>query len=81
MVIESIRRFTRAVPFQPYEIRMTSGERHRVPHPDFISIAPKGSIVVLIDEDDIPHHLSMRLIEEVVLVRRRGRSNSGKKAA
>ena len=66
MIFESIRTFNHAVPFQPYEIRMASGERHRVPHPDFISISPKGSFVVIIDAKERPHHLSTLLIEEAV---------------
>jgi hypothetical protein len=49
VVIESIRRFKHAVPFVPYEIHMASEERYDVPHPDFISISPRGSFVVVID--------------------------------
>ena len=66
MIIESIRELNHAVPFQPYEIRMASGERHRVPHPDFVSISPQGSLVVIIDAKERPHHLSTLLIEEAV---------------
>jgi hypothetical protein len=68
MVIESIRSFNHAVPFQPYEIRMASGERHRVPHPDFVSISPRGSFVIVIDAKERPHHLSTLLIEEAVVL-------------
>ncbi len=63
MVIQSIREFNHAVPFHPYEIRTVSGERFEVPHPDFISISRKGTFVVLIDQDDRPHHLSAIMIE------------------
>ncbi|MBI4625363.1 MAG: hypothetical protein HY736_19360 [Verrucomicrobia bacterium] len=66
MILDSIRAFNDATPFQSYEIRMTSGERHRVPHPDFISISPSGSFVIVIDAKDRPHHLSTLLIEEAV---------------
>ena len=65
MVLTSMREFNRAVPFRPYKIRMVSGESFEVPHPDFISISPKGSFVVLIDEHECPHHLSTLLIESV----------------
>jgi hypothetical protein len=65
LVIASIREFKRAVPFKPYEIRMTSGECFKISHPDFVCISPKGSFVVLIDEDECPHHLSTLLIESV----------------
>ena len=68
MVIESIREFNRTVPFVPYEIRMARGERYAVPHPDFISISPRGSFVVVIDDEDRPHHLNALLIERASLL-------------
>ena len=68
VVISSIREFNRAVPFTPYEIRTASGERYTVPHPDFISISPKGSFVVLIDRKERPHHLNSLLIERASLL-------------
>jgi hypothetical protein len=63
VVIQSIRKFNRAVPFKPYQIRMVSGETYDVPHPDFLSISPKGSFVIFFDSDECPHHLSAILIE------------------
>jgi hypothetical protein len=73
MVIESIREFNRAVPFEPYEIRMAGGERYVVPHPDFISVSPRGSFVVLIDAKERPHHLNAILIERASPLKRRRR--------
>ena len=79
MVISSIREFNRAVPFVSYEIHTASGEHYEVPHPDFISISPKGSFVVVIDAKERPHHLNALLIERASLRngnrrRHRGRS-------
>jgi hypothetical protein len=68
MVIESIREFNRAIPFRPYELRTVSGEVYQVPHPDFISISPRASFVVVIDDSDRPHHLSAILIERASLI-------------
>ncbi len=65
MVIGSLRELNRAVPFVPYEVRMNGGESYEVPHPDFISISPRGTFVVIIDQHDRPHHLSALLIERV----------------
>ncbi|MGA2751409.1 MAG: hypothetical protein ABSG59_21795 [Verrucomicrobiota bacterium] len=65
MVIESIREFNRAVPFKPYEIRMVSGERYKVAYPDYISISPRGSFVIVFGADEHPYHLSSLLIESV----------------
>jgi hypothetical protein len=80
VAIESIRQFNRAVPFLPYEIHMASGERYDVPHPDFISISPRGSFVVVIDAKERPHHLNALLIERASLLngqeRRRARKRS-----
>ncbi len=63
MLVDVIREFNRAVPFQPYEIRTNGGERRRVPHPDFIFVAPKGNWVMVTDRDDRPRHISTLLIE------------------
>ena len=65
MLIEAIREFNRAVPFQPYEIRTNGGKRLKVPHPDFIFISPKGSWVIVTDEQERPRHISSLLIKEV----------------
>jgi hypothetical protein len=79
MVIESIREFNRAVPFKPYEIRMASGERHSVPHPDFISISRRGSFVIIIDAKDRPHHLNALLIERATVLNGSHRRPAGSK--
>jgi hypothetical protein len=79
MVLESIREFNHASPFRGYEIRMTSGQKHQVHHPDFVFISPKGSYVIVVDAKERPHHLSTLLIEEVVpLSRRTSRSSRAK---
>ena len=81
MIIESIRELNHAVPFQPYEIRMASGERHRVPHPDFVLISPRGTYVIVVDARERPHHLSTLLIEEAVVRNGHSRRKTGRKTA
>ena len=78
MVITSIRGFNRSVPFVPYEIRTVSGERYTVPHPDFISISPKGSFVIVIDAKERPHHLKALLIERASSLNGEGRRKDRK---
>ena len=73
MIIESIRELNNAVPFQPYEIRMASGARHRVPHPDFMLIAPRGNYVIVADAQNRPRNLSTLLIESAAPVNGRAR--------
>jgi hypothetical protein len=81
MVAESIRELNRGVPFRPYELHMKGGETYRVPHPDFISISPRGSFVVLIDQHDSPHHLNALLIERVSLLNGRSAHKAAKRHA
>jgi hypothetical protein len=73
MVIDAIRELNRAAPFRPYGLRLTSGIVHRVPHPHFIYVTPKGTWVLVTDENDYPHWISSLLIEEVTFVRSRAR--------
>ena len=65
MLINMIREFNRAVSFQPYEIRTNGGARLRVPHPELVLISPKGTWVLVTDEDDRPRRISSILLEEV----------------
>ncbi|MFM8655660.1 MAG: hypothetical protein ACKOD5_00795 [Chthoniobacterales bacterium] len=37
---------------RPFIIRMADGKSYRVPHPDYISIQPKGTFVVVFDDND-----------------------------
>jgi hypothetical protein len=79
MVIDSIREFNRAVPFKPYEVQMASGERFKVPHPDFVFVSPRGSFVMIIDAQDRPHHLSALLIERASQLNGRNRPRTRKR--
>ena len=78
MVLESIREFNRKVPFKPYQVRMASGERYIVPHPDFVFITPRGSYVIVFDKNEHPYHLSTLLIESASPVKGRTRRRTGK---
>jgi hypothetical protein len=73
MLVETIRDFNRATPFVPYEIRTNGGERLRVPHPDFVFVAPRGGWVIVADRRDHLRHISSILIEEVAPIRNRVR--------
>ena len=81
MLIQTIREKNSTVPFEPYEIQMVSGERHAVPHPDFILVSPRGNFVNVVDAKDRTHHLSALLIERVSSVHRNGGRHKAKKHA
>lgn len=79
MLIETIREFNRAVPFTPYEIRTNGGEKLIVPHPEFIFVSPKGTWVIITDEQERPRHISALLIEEVAPLKKKSSSKGGKR--
>lgn len=73
-VVDIIREFNNAIPFVPYEVKMVSGERYEVLHPDFVSVPRNGSYVFVVDQHDRPHHLNPILIERAsIRTPRRGR--------
>ncbi len=47
MTIEQIRDVARALPFQPFELETTGGQRIRVEHPDYIFFVP-GSLTITV---------------------------------
>ena len=70
-VVDSIRQLNHADPFVPYEIRMASGKKYRVPQQDFVSISPSGGSITVFDENEDLHHLNVILIEAAVEITRR----------
>ena len=61
-----IRRLRSATPFKPFSLVLADGRSFHVPHPDFLSIAPKGTALALWAEDGgIGAYLDSALIVEV----------------
>lgn len=51
MRADDIRKLQDAVPFRPFSLVLADGRAFRVPHPDFLSVSPKGTALSLWDED------------------------------
>jgi hypothetical protein len=49
-MLEELRKWIRAVPFQPFQIELSSGRALKVPHPDHILVTTGGMVAV---EDDV----------------------------
>ena len=71
MLAGHIRRQLRAVPFAPFIIRMNDGRKFPVKHPDFADVSPRGSHVIVYDDDDASLALSSILIAFVEPLKRR----------
>jgi hypothetical protein len=49
---DEVRKMIHAEPFIPFLIKTSDGKQHRVKHPDYVAISPKGGrIVVFADEE------------------------------
>ena len=68
MKAEDIRKLQDAVPFRPFSLVLADGRAFRVPHPDFLSVSPKGTGLSLWAEDgSIECILDTALVAEIRL--------------
>ena len=65
MLAGTIRNKLQAGSFQPFVIRMNDGREFPIKHRDFADVSPKGSMVIVFDEDDSAIELSNILIASV----------------
>ena len=62
MTASRIRDLLHAAPFRPFKIHLPGGDKIRVPHPDFMSVAPSGRIAVVFGPKDETYTLDVFLI-------------------
>ena len=61
-----VRELLRAVPFQPFIIRMADGREYRIEHPDFVLAAASDIPQITIEErDGRQHYLPALLITSI----------------
>jgi hypothetical protein len=46
MNADTIREALNRRPFEPFEVIMSSGERHAVKHPEFLMLTPSRAVIV-----------------------------------
>jgi hypothetical protein len=54
MTGETVRGFLKRQPFEPLLIKMSSGEKFEIPHPEMALLTKGGLIIVLPDEHGEP---------------------------
>ena len=47
MTADALRGKLDSEPFEPFQMRMPDGRVLRVPHPEFVSLAPSGRIAIV----------------------------------
>lgn len=78
MLGETIKEFARAAPFVPFVVRMTDGRRFTIEHPDYVSVSPQGTRVIIYDRKEHETHLSGLLVASVEPLKN-GRTHGARK--
>lgn len=75
MTAETIREYVQRQPFEPFEIVMSSGEKHQVKHPEFVIVSP-GRLVVVDPVTDRMASLSLMHVTEAHTLQAAGPSST-----
>lgn len=61
----TVKEFARAEPFTPFVIQLNDGRRFEIEHPDYVSVSPQASRVIVYDYRERETHISGLLIASV----------------
>ncbi len=81
MTAEEIRSLSSPIPFRAFRIHMANGKHVDVPHPDFISLSPRGRTLIVYKPDGSFDLVDVLLITSIETLsngqrpRRRRKSN------
>ena len=70
---DEVRKLMNTEPFAPFFVKTLDGKQHRVKHPDYVAISPKGGRITLYDDEETTTTLSALHIVGVELQRARTR--------
>jgi hypothetical protein len=65
MNADQLRAAARAIPFRPFSVHMADGRSFHVPHPDFVSMSPKGRTVIIYPDNDEMSILDVLRMSEI----------------
>jgi hypothetical protein len=67
MTSEQVRQVWNTTPFRPFTLRMTDGRAFRIPHREFLSLAPVGRTLIVHHEDGNFSILDLLLATEITV--------------
>jgi hypothetical protein len=68
VTLDALREVHQATPFRPFTIHLADGRRFRVPHPEYLSHAPRGrTIIVYGNKPDSFSILDLLLVTDLEL--------------
>lgn len=69
MTRERVQTLRDASPFRPFVVHMADGRSFRVPHRDFVSVAPAGRTLIVYGEGEAFSILDLLLVTELEVER------------
>ncbi len=67
MTIDKLRDLLRTQPFVPFRIRLADGRNVDVPHPDSVSLDPRGRVAHVFRSDGRSEFIDMMLVASLEL--------------
>jgi hypothetical protein len=67
MTLDEIRERHHASPFKPFTLRLSSGRKIPVRHPEFMGVPPLGSLIAVWDAAGHLHVIDVAHVEEIDL--------------
>lgn len=67
MTVDKLREVLHAQPFESFTIHVADGREVPVPHPDFVSLDPKGRIVHVFRQDGRSEFIDFMLVTSIEL--------------
>ncbi len=55
MNADSVREWLNRQPFEPFEVRLSNGERYQIRHPELLAIGRNRMVIVDPSEDRVVH--------------------------
>jgi hypothetical protein len=79
VTIDKLREVLRTQPFELFTIQVADGRNVPVPHPDFVSVDPKGRVVHVFREDGSSEFIDCMLVTSIELTNGRPRRSPGRR--
>ena len=78
MRIEDVRKLLHAQPFRPFVIHFADGDRVRVPHGDYVALAPTGREMIVHLPNGDYQVVDVMLVTRLEVAIRNGARKTGK---
>jgi hypothetical protein len=65
MTVKAIQDFLNAAPFRPFTLVTASGEKYRVPHPDYVTFTPSRRVALVYQDEELFNALDVLTITDI----------------